>query len=243
MCFPNFYIQEMIEQYQRSGRDRTASSEADRDRPPTADRRRWTVAAVAVLGAIYWRWIRPRMLNWGATAAERASPLPGDELLPEPDGESTMAITVDAPPADVWPWLVQLGQERGGFYSYTWAENLFGFDIQNADHVVPEYQDLAVGDTVRLARADRYPETKLEVASMDPERSLVLRSPDQPPWWVWAFVLEPVDDDRTRLLVRARISLPENSVVRLTSQAVLDPVTFVMTRGMLLGIKSRVEAT
>ncbi|AGN02428.1 hypothetical protein L593_12445 [Salinarchaeum sp. Harcht-Bsk1] len=196
--------------------------------------------AIVVLGAIYWFGIRPWMMNWGSDAAERARPLPGDDVLPDPDGESTMAIGIDAPPEDVWPWLVQIGQERGGFYSYTWAENALGFGIQNADEIVPEYQDIAVGDTVRLAREDRYPETKLEVASIDPNRSLVLRSPDQPPWWVWAFVLESVED-RTRLLVRARISLPENRLIRLLSQVVLDPVTFVMTRGMLRGVKSRVE--
>lgn len=183
------------------------------------------------------------MLNWGATPAEVARTLPGDELLPEPDGESTMAITIDAPPAAIWPWLRQLGQERGGFYSYEWAENLVGLGIHNADEIVPEYQDLAVGDTVRLARADRFPDTSLEVAALAPEQSLVLQSPDDPPWWVWAFVLDPIDDARTRLLVRSRIRLPGNPLVRPASQSVLDPVTSVMTRGMLRGIRARVERT
>jgi hypothetical protein len=183
------------------------------------------------------------MLHWGATAAEAERTLPGDELLADPDAVSTMAITVDAAPADIWPWLRQLGQERGGFYSYEWAENLVGLGIHNADEVVPEYQDLAVGDTVRLARADRFPDTRLEVAAIDPARSLVLRSPDDPSWWVWSFVLDPVDEAETRLIVRSLIRVPQNPVGRFLSHLILDPVTFVMTRGMLLGIKSRVEST
>ena len=201
------------------------------------------IAIAAIIGVILWFGIKPRMMNWGATSEEISQSLPGDELLPKPDGESTMAISIDAPPEDIWPWLLQMGQERGGFYSYTWAENLMGFDIHNADEIIFEYQDLAVGDTVRLARADRFPNTKLEVASITPEQSLVLQSPDQPPWWVWAFVLDPVDATETRLIVRARIRLPENPVASRASQLILDPVTFVMTRGMLLGIKSRVEDT
>lgn len=220
-----------------------ASSELGPNKSHTVRGRIRQFAVAAIIGTIYWFGIRPRMMNWGATSEETSQALPGDDLLSDPDGESTMAISIDAPPEDIWPWLLQLGQERGGFYSYTWAENLLGFDIHNADEIIPEYQDLAVGDTVRLARADRYPETKLEVASITPERSLVLQSPDQPPWWVWAFVLDPIDATETRLIVRARIRLPENPAVSLASQLILDPVTFMMTRGMLLGIKSRVEDT
>ncbi|WP_232701242.1 hypothetical protein [Halobacterium wangiae] len=200
------------------------------------------VVGAVLLGVVYWVVVRPRMLNWGATPGDVRRTLPGDELLAEPDGESTMGVRIDAPPEAIWPWLRQLGQEQGGFYSYQWAENLVGLDIHNAEEIVPEYQELSVGDTVRLARADRFPETKLEVASFTPERSLVLQSPEQPPWWVWAFVLEPVDETTTRLLVRSRISLLQNPLVELASKTVLDPITFVMTRGMLLGIKSRVEA-
>ncbi|SFC69325.1 hypothetical protein SAMN05444422_11517 [Halobiforma haloterrestris] len=213
----------------------------DPDQTRTVKRRVRQAVGAGVIGALYWVGLRPRMMTWGATPGETTRQLPGDDLLPEPDGESTMSIGIDAPPGDVWPWLLQLGQERGGFYSYTWAENLLGFDIHNADEIIPSYQDLAVGDTVRLARADRFPETKLEVASMAPEKSLVLQTPDQPPWWVWAFVLAPVGPTETRLIVRARIRLPQNPAATFTSQLVLDPVTFVMTRGMLRGIKSRVE--
>ena len=195
----------------------------------------------AFLGAVYWTTVRPRMLNWGATPAEVNRSLPGDDLLPDAGAESTMAITVDAPPDAIWPWLRQLGQEQGGFYSYQWAENLVGLDIHNADRIVPEWQDLEVGDTVRLGRADWFPDATLEVAAFDPEASLVLRTPDDPTWWVWAFVLEPIDETTTRLLVRSRIRLPENPVVRIASLVALDPVSSLMTYGMLQGIRSRAE--
>jgi len=218
--------------------------ESDNAASPTGGkwRRRikWT-AGLALLGAVYWMIVRPRMLNWGASREEVARSLPGDDLLPQVDAESTMAITIDAPPAAIWPWLCQLGQEQGGFYSYEWAENLVGLDIHNADRIVPEWQDLAVGDTVRLGRADRSPMATLEVARFEPEESLVLQTPTDPPWWVWAFVLEPIDETTTRLLVRSRIRLPGNPVVRAASLAALDPVSSLMTDGMLRGIRSRAE--
>ncbi len=220
---------------------RTGGTAAEREGECPARRRLRRTTAAALLGVAYWTLVRPRMLNWGATAVEARTEFPGDELLPDPDAESTMAITVHAPPGDIWPWLLQLGQERGGFYSYEWAENLVGLDVHNADHVFTEWQDLSVGDTIRLGSADRYPDAELDVAAMEPRRSLVLQTPTDPRWWVWSFVLDPVDETATRLLVRSRIRLPQNPALRVASQSVLDPVTFVMTRGMLLGIRNRAE--
>jgi hypothetical protein len=204
-------------------------------------RRLRRVAGGVLLVAVYWTLVRPRMLNRGATPAETRRSLPGDDLLPDPDAESTMATDIDAPADAVWPWLCQLGQDRGGFYSYERAENLVGLDIHNADRIVPEWQDLAVGDTVRLGRADRFPDATLEVAALDPERSLVLRTPGDPTGWVWSFVLDPTEDGTTRLLVRSRIRLPGNPAVRTAALAALDPVSALMTHGMLRGIRTRAE--
>ncbi len=199
------------------------------------------VGGAALFIAVYWTLLREWMLTWGATPSEVHMQFPGDDLLSDPDAQSTMAVDIDASPTDVWPWLRQLGQDRGGFYSYEWAENLVGLDIHNADRIVAEWQDLSVGDTVRLGRADRFPDAVLKVVAIDPAQSLVLRAPDEPTWWVWSFVLDPVNETTTRLLVRSRIRLPENTVIRLAARSVLDPVSFVMTHGMLRGIQTRAE--
>ncbi|MFD1686186.1 hypothetical protein [Halobellus litoreus] len=217
------------------------AEEAPRPAGKTWRRRLGWVSGGALLGIAYWTLVRPRMLNWGATPAEVRASLPGDDRLPDADAESTMAISIDAPPDEIWPWLRQVGQERGGFYSHEWAENLVGLDIHNADRLVPEWQDLSVGDTVRLGREDRFPDATLDVVGLDPERSLILQTPDEPTWWVWSFVLDPIDDATTRLLVRSRIRLPENPVVGVLARVVLDPITSVMTHGMLGGIRSRAE--
>ena len=91
------------------------------------------------------------MLEWGATAQEAARELPGDELLPDPDLVATRAITIAAPPAAVWPWLVQIGIGRAGAYSYDWLDRLFGLDVRSTRRIVPELQDLRVGDVIPVA--------------------------------------------------------------------------------------------
>ena len=98
--------------------------------------------------AAWWKVFTPWQRNWGATEEEVAMALPGDELTPPPIEQNTRAITIAAPPEEVWPWLVQMGADRGGFYSYAWLENLFGLKIHNADRIVDGWQQLAVGDWV-----------------------------------------------------------------------------------------------
>ena len=124
--------------------------------------------------------------NWGSTKAERAALLPGDELVPEPATVTTRAVDIAAPAEDVWPWLVQLGQDRAGMYSYDWLENLSGLHIHSADRIHPEWQQLAVGDRVRLVPTGWGPLPSglaLPVARIEPGRSLVLRmAPPDMPW-------------------------------------------------------------
>ncbi len=185
---------------------------------------------------------RNRLLRWGATDDELRLGLPGDDLLPSADLTSTRAVTINACPAEVWPWIVQLGQGRGGFYSYDRLENLVGADIHSADAIVPEWQVVAVGDEVRLAA-----EMALEVAQVEPNRALVLhggipmgkmRAPFD---FTWAFVVNEVSDGSSRLLVRERYTYS-----RWWAALVVEPtgvISFVMTQRMLRGIKERAERT
>src|SRR6188508_1703645 len=130
-----------------------------------------TVGLSAVVGGLYAtlgrRWIR----RWGATEEEVRCPLPGDDLLAVAVYETTHAIDIDAPPEDLWPWLVQMGQGRGGFYSYDWVEAIGGLDIHSADRIIPELQSLEEAAIIRLA-----PNTALMAAVVDPPRALVLRA-------------------------------------------------------------------
>jgi hypothetical protein len=163
--------------------------------------------------------------------------LPGDDLLPEADMLSTRAITIDAPPAQVWPWLVQMGSGRGGAYTYDWIENLFGLDMHSADEILPQFQDLDVGDV--LPMGDQGPAMRVEVC--DAPRTLVFRSEDGR--WVWIFSLSE-QWGRTRLVSRNRIAEGSTSVTRrLADRLIMEPGSLVMERKMLIGIRDRAECS
>jgi len=194
-------------------------------------------AAAATAGALgYWFKVRPWHLAWGTTPEERRRPLPGDERVKDPDLDSTHAITIDAPAEEVWAWLLQIGQGRGGFYSYTWLENLVGCRMKNAERILPELQHLAVGDRIYL-----HPKAPaLTVEILEPGRALVLSE-------TWGFYLEPINRHSTRLLVRGRgrfdaQPFPKGRLLQfLYWRLVFEPAHFVMERKMLLGIKERAE--
>jgi hypothetical protein len=206
----------------------------------TRTTRTLTAAVLAGAAAAYALLLRPRQLHWGATDEECDQLLPGDAILPEADLVTTRAITVHAPPSRVWPWVAQLGQARGGFYTYERLERLFGTHIHNADRVVPEWQDVKVGDQLQLT-----PDASLEVAVADPPRALVASSgprtgpPAGPVDFTWAFVLREGEHGTTRLLVRERYRYTRPWAALLTEPVEL--VSFVMTERMLRGIRDRVE--
>jgi hypothetical protein len=184
-----------------------------------------TALASGLIGA-YLTVGRPLMLHWGATLEELRKPLPGDELVPDPAVQSTRAVTVEAPPEAVWPWLAQLGQDRAGFYSYEWLENLAGCEMHNADEIHPEWQTRVPGETVYL-----HPLRGLPVARFEPGRALALEN-----WG--AFVLEPEGPDHTRLIARGRTP---RGTAALFDALLMEIPHFVMERKMLLGIKERAE--
>jgi hypothetical protein len=184
--------------------------------------------------------VRRRQLASGATAEESHGQLAGDEMIETSDLTATRAITIRATTDNVWAWVAQLGQGRGGFYSYDFLENLVGCDIHSAGRIVQEWQDIAVGSEVKL-----HPNVPLEVAALEPGLALVLRGgvpmgKTPPPYdFTWAFVVREQLEGTTRLLVRERYGY-----TRWWASLVVEPasaISFVMTRKMLRGIRDRAE--
>lgn len=192
--------------------------------------------AALVVAAAYPVPLRRWLLTWGARPDEVDRAMPGDELLPDPQVRSTRAITIDAPPSAIWPWLVQFGSGRGGAYTYDWIENLFGLDMHSADTILPQFQHLSVGDVLPLGPDG--PGMRVQV--LEPERALVFRSEDGN--WVWSFGLH-AGNGETRLISRNRISARGASPARrLLYRLVMEPGSLVMERRMLIGIKQRAES-
>jgi hypothetical protein len=211
----------------------------------------------ALLPWAYFLSVRPWHTRWGATKEEVAQPLPYDHFVPCPLAQTTRAVTIDAPPGEVWRWLVQLGVGRGGLYSYDWLENLAGLNVRSAEEIDPELQDLEVGDLVRLAPESMGAEAGWRVAVMEPGRTLVLHQPADPETgrpldrddpklgnyygWNWAFVLRRAKGGGTRLIVRSRVDGAPRFPIKVLYVLLLEFPHFVMERGMLKGIKERAE--
>jgi hypothetical protein len=207
------------------------------------------MAAAGVAAYIYA--VRPWHRRWGASDEEVDRPLPGDDLVPDANFETTRAITVSAPPEAVWPWLVQIGQGRGGFYSYDFLENMAGLDMQSAKEIRPELQDLQPGDIIPLE-----PEGGgYTVAALEPNSYLLLETQAQGNSSLdevfrqadgastWLFHLEGLEGDRTRLIVRwrARWNLAK-SPLSLLIGLLLDPMEFIMEQRMMRGLREHAES-
>ncbi len=191
--------------------------------------------------AVYAVAVRPWFLSWGATAREIRKTLPGDSVLPNAPSAATRAITIQAAPERVWPWIAQIGQDRGGFYSYAWLENLFGCRIVNAGRIHPEWQDVKPGDGVRL-----HPKMPpIPVLMVEKNRALVLGSAvgtGQVPSATWAFVIEEAPGHATRLLIRWRSRTPAGLRDLMLNKYLLEPIHFTMERRMMLGLRERAES-
>jgi hypothetical protein len=176
--------------------------------------------------ALYAVVIRPWHLRWGTEPEDEHRDLPGDELLPEEGTKILHAVTIDAPVEEVWPWLAQLGQDRGGFYSYEWLENLAGCEMKNAERIHPEWQHRELGETLHL-----HPAGGLRVSVFEAGRALGLEG-----WGI--FVVEPAGADRSRLIARGGVPRGLGAVAY---GVLMEIPHFLMERRMLLGIKARAE--
>jgi len=208
------------------------------------------VAAATAIGA-YLLVVGPWQRRWGATDAEVDMPMPGDERIPGANFATTRAITIQAPPEKVWPWLAQMGQGRGGLYSYDFLENLVGLDFHSTRQVLPQFQEVKPGDVIPLEPGG----TGYKVAEVEPNRRLVLHAAEDDfgesgvslagGETTWVFLLQPLGNEATRLIVRWRARFPywrSNRPQIFLIGLALDPVEFLMERKMMLGIKERAEA-
>lgn len=188
-------------------------------------------AAGAGLLAAYAKLVRPWGLRWGATEEEAARPLPSDGLVSKADYIATRAITIDAPPRDVWPWLVQIGSGRAGWYAYDRLDNA---GVPSATEIIPEFQQLQVGDLIPMVAGK---DIGVRVKELEPGRRML--------WWdekgeySWEWVLEPADG-RTRLLNRLRVT-KHPWTRKMLYELVAANGDVVMQRKLLRGIKQRAE--
>jgi hypothetical protein len=185
------------------------------------------------LAAIYVRWLRPWHMSWGAADAEARGHMAGDELMPGARIVSTRAVEIHAPPAAIWPWLVQMGPGRGGAYTYDWIERRAGIDIRNVDRIVPELQDLKVGDEIEM------PGYRMAVERLDHEHAMAIRSSNGA--WLWAFELRPING-HTRLISRNSFDTSKLRLQDWLAYPVIEPGSWVMERKMLLTIKELAES-
>jgi hypothetical protein len=180
--------------------------------------------------------LMPSMDRWGASPEEISASLPGDELVAAPRIGYTRAVSINASPEQIYPWIVQLGAGKGGWYSYDWFEtNVLRCQNANADRIHEEWQGLQVGNKVKMCPDENMPPAYI-VAKMDSNQAIVLGHQDGDRWVeVWQFVLVPQADGSTRLVIRSRSEMGG------WFWNIMRPGEFIMMRGMMQGIKDRVE--
>ncbi|HEY5987660.1 MAG TPA: hypothetical protein VIV12_14990 [Streptosporangiaceae bacterium] len=207
----------------------------------------------AAAAVVYGAWLRPRLMRWGASDEEVTAPYPGAELVPDGERSATMAVTIDAPPDQVWPWLVQMGSDRGGWYSWDHLDNA---GRPSAREVHPEWQDLAVGEQLKFWAPGRGLTDAYKVAALEPNRFLGLHGysdllgrtldPKQPRpsaymEGLWGFLLNELPDGRTRLVVSGYQAFRPRWYGRFASYWLYIPVTWPMQARMLAVLKRNIE--
>jgi hypothetical protein len=211
----------------------------------------FTLLVVTVLLFAYVFAVRPWHTAWGATHLDRVARLPGDALSPRAYHTVTHAVNIQAPPEAVWPWIVQIGQDRSGFYSYRFLENLIGCQMPRVHKIVPEWQNRAKGDTVWFGTPQHFKgQARMVATVVEPNRAMTLSTPAD---WkrlqsqeegletTWTFALVPKPGNATRLIARLRAVAYPTFGTRVVNYLFWEPAHFLMERKMLLTIKALVE--
>jgi hypothetical protein len=198
-----------------------------------------TAVMVAANLLLLWPW----MQTWGATATELHAGLPGDDLVSGANIRTTKAVTIQAAPEEIYPWLLQIGVDRGGMYSYDWLENLFGLNVRTAEHIIPAYQEAQIGDFWRFTPKDYVlnPGPGLYVRQLIENEAVLLcfgmeDKPQEACVDSWQFVLVPQENGSTRLLLRSNMAMEPDLPIKLTYY-----IQFIMERKMLLTLRERAE--
>jgi hypothetical protein len=193
------------------------------------------VSAAVVAAGVFFFVYRPWHLRWGATDAELKRAMPGDGDLFDSSFTATRAITVGARPEHIWPWLVQIGFGRAGWYSYDWLDNL---GKPSADRIIPELQAIRVGDWVPMSsKVDE--RTAFKVAAFEPGKMLLWTKPDS----TWSWVLEPIDGERTRVVSRLRCHHEPGTLFGFAGILLMELGDFPMFRRLLLNLRRRAEVS
>ncbi|UCF67835.1 MAG: SRPBCC family protein [Acidobacteriota bacterium] len=190
-----------------------------------------------LVGISYFAWFRPYQLHWGATTEEISRPMPGDGLNPEPAFLATRAITIEASPEEVWPWLLQMGYGRAGFYGYDLLENLDSPEgLRSADEIMAKFQHFRVGDEVPISAV-----VSMKFHAIEPNRHLIWIGSDEPDPGAFTWALYPLESGRTRLVSRIRWSYDWTSISLLSLQIFTEFADHIAVRKVLQGVKDRVE--
>jgi hypothetical protein len=193
------------------------------------------LAGLAFLAIAVIALLTPWMDRWGATDEEIAAAFPGDELVPEPASFVNRAITINAAPEFIYPWIVQLDATKGGWYSYTWLEGMLNCPMVNADRIHPEWQNLQVGDEVKMCPGEFAPPPYI-VAQIHSNWAIVMGHQENGEWVdLYQFVIVPQGDGTSRLILRTRTMMVGGL------WTVMHPGAFIMERGLLYGVKERAE--
>jgi hypothetical protein len=194
--------------------------------------------AFLLLTILYVFFIRDGMMHWGATRQEIQAIYPGDSIVLQPGYQNVLAVTIERAPSRVWPWLAQMGLNKGGFYSYTWLENLFGCRLRNADSLVPGWQNIKPGDHEPVCAGARGKGWSVHTVLLN--RALVYKSSEDSSWMM-GFYIDSISGNRSRLITRMRYQAPRNFWMLVVDKVWMEWAHCVMQRGSLTGIKQRVE--